>query len=504
MQRSPVISRNGIMYVVTEKQIAGYDLTQAGKEYTAKEYKAFSLSETQKLSLYTGLTQGHDGSLFLALAENRQNYVYGFTPHLQPFLKVGPFGTGPKEKISSITVSPDGRKIFAQTPTGAVVIDIVNPSASRTLTLAKGNDQPWEYYYVPVAGPKNDVVKNDIVIFADFTSTADKGNIWGVSEAQGIWSAPGTLLPQPVLGSNGRIYYIQGGVLYGHKFNEVGVADIFSGAQATAEIANGVVTKVNIKDGGRNYQKAPKVTFTGGDGSGAQATAEITNGVVTKIDIVKSGQDYKNPPNVRFTGELNTSSNLVMDGADNMYFWDDGYLYGYSPEAKPLFEKINFTNQGFERKRAADPEAVSDNDKDKAVRNDKSSGPEQFIRLMIGPDGTLWANNKHDNALYTFKPRYASTDLTPQVVSAIALMAGGTGYTSAPAVQFVGGGGSGAQATAMMLKTQTIYRTEGKLTMSGFTVKNGQQIVLQAGGSMAFAKEFKVEKGASVLCRTGL
>lgn len=456
VQRSPVISRNGILYIVTEQQITGYDLTQLGKEYAS-----YSLSGN-KLSAYTGLTQGNDGSLFLALAENEVNYVYGFTPSLEPFLKSDPLGSG-QEKISTVTVSPDGRKIFTQTPKGAVVIDVANPSEQRTITLANGKDEPWEYYYAPVAGPAD-----NLMIFSDFTSKANKGNLWGYGETQRIWNASGTLLPQPVLGSNGRVYYIQGGVLYGHKSNEVGMADIFSGAQATAEVANGVVTKIHIKDGGQNYQKAPEVTLTGGGGSGAQATAEIANGVVTKIDLIHGGQDYKTPPVVRVTGELNTTSNLVMDGADNIYFWDNGYLHGYSPQAKPLFEKVNFAKKGLEEQRPADPESVSP--EKNAERSKDSSGPEQFIRLMMGPDGTLWANNKNGNALYAFKPNYASADLTLQPSD---------------------------------IKPQTAYRATGALKVGGVSIERRTQVLLQAQNGIGFARGFKVQKGASLVARTG-
>jgi hypothetical protein len=384
VQRSPVISRNGIMYIVTEKQIAGYDLTQSGKDYASHP-----LSE-KKLSAYTGLTQGNDGSLFLAMTENDVNYVYGFTPSLDPFLKVGPFGSG-QDKISTITVSPNGRKIFAQTPKGAVVIDVANPSEQRMIPLANNQDQPWEYYYVPVAGPAGDVM-----IFSDFTSKANRGNIWGYSETQRIWNASGTLLPQPVLGSNGRVYYIQGGALRGHPYNQLGSADITAG-----------------------------------------------------------------------TG-LNTTSNLVMDGADNIYFWDNGYLHGYSPQAERLFEKVNFTKKGLEEQRPADPESVSP--EKKAERSKDSSGPEQFIRLMMGPDGTLWANNKNGNALYAFKPSYASADLTVQQTD---------------------------------IKPQTAYRATGTLTVGGVSIEGHTQVLLQAQNGIGFARGFKVQKGASLVARTG-
>jgi hypothetical protein len=387
VQRSPVISRKGILYVVTENQIAGYDLTQSGKLYAS-----YPLSGN-KLSAYTGVTQGNDGSLFLAMLENDQNFIYGFTPSLLPFLKAGPFGKG-QEKISTVTVSPDGRKILAQTPKGAVVINVANPSEEQTITPGNDKNQPLEYYYMPVAGPAD-----DIMIFSDFTSKANQGNIWDYSPKQRIWNSSGTLLPQPVLGSNGFVYYIQGGALRRHPYAQRGEVD---------------------KTEGKN--------------------------------------------------NLSTTSNLVMDGADNVYFWDNGYFYGYSKDKTSLFDKVRLT--GLTEKRAADPEDVPDPDKPNATRKaDRTfSGPEQFIRLMVGPDGTLWANNKSDKVLYAFKPTYKDEKLELKQTD---------------------------------IRTQTVYRATGVLTVGGVTVSSGTQLLLQAQNGIVFAPGFAVEKGASILARAG-
>jgi hypothetical protein len=266
---------------------------------------------------------------------------------------------------------------------------------------------PWEYFHVPVAGPEGGVM-----IFSDFTSKANKGNIWGSTATQIIWSSAGTLMPQPVLGSNGRVYYIEGGILSGHHYDQVGKAGIFSSAPG-----------------------------------------------------------------------LKTTSNLVMDGADNIYFWDNGDLHGYSPEAKPLFEKIDFTTtkEGLAKQRPEDPEEILSNEEipsnkekktpKKAERNPESSGPEQFIRLMVGPDGTLWANNRNGNMLFAFTPSYASGDLT--------------------------------LAKDDDIKTQTVYRTQNDLQAGSVTVKAGTQLLFQAGHSIRLDKGFTVQKGASLLIRTG-
>ena len=360
VQRSPVISRQGVLYVVTESQIAAFDLNRTGESAATP----FPLSG--KLSSFTDATVGNDGSLYLALKQNEGNYIYGFTARLAPFLQAGPFGTA-QDSISTISVSPEGNKIFAQLAKGAIVIDVTNPSQQRTIRLRDA----WEYFWTPVAGPAVGVM-----IFSDFSSTAHKANVRGYSTSE-IWKSPGTLVPQPVLGSNEIVYFIQESKLQGHKYNQIG-----------------------------------STIITGGDG-------------------------------------LKTTSNLVMDGANNIYFWDNGTFYGFTPDGNPLFPK------------QAAGQTVSERTGD---------GPERFIRLALAPDGTLWTNNNNANFLFAFQPVYAQPDLTVK----------------------------GAD-----LATQTAYRTAGKLTVEGGAVKESAQLLLEAGTSISFSGGFRVPAGASLLCRVG-
>jgi hypothetical protein len=375
VQRSPVISPSGVFYAVTEKKISGYDLNAAGMPVAA--YPAAG-DLSGKLAAYTDLTAGNDGSLFLALQQDAVNYIYGFTPHLKPFARSDPLGTS-QEKISTVSVSPDGAAVFAQTPAGAVVIDMIDPSLQQTIPLQHDAAKAWDYYQVPVAGPAGGVM-----IFADFTGSANSGNVWGYTTAQRIWNSAGTLVPQPVLGSNDLVYFIQGGGLQAHKYDQIG-----------------------------SVRAAPDAG-------------------------------------------LKTTSNLVMDGANNLYFWDNGYLHGYSADRKALFAKIPFTA------------AVQDRNLD--AQGQPIQGPEQFLRLMLGPDGTLWANNKLGNALFAFKPQFAAADITLKQED---------------------------------IKPQTVYRATGMLTVGGVTVGGGTQILFQAQNGIGFAKGFKVQKGASILARTG-
>jgi hypothetical protein len=383
VQRPPAISTRGVLYVATEKGIGAYDVTRGGEAMSAYALQG-------RLSDFTDMTIGNDGSVFVAVRNNDLNYIYGFTPALLPFLKAGPFRSG-EHKISTVTVSPDGRRLFAQTADSAVVIDIVEPSTVRRVALTNPGSTPWEYYHTPVAGPDGGTV-----IFSDFTSTDNKGNVWGSGvtpkDSRTIWSATGTLVPQPVLGSNGLVYYIQDGALRGHTYNRIGQASISVGSN------------------------------------------------------------------------LNTTSNLVMDGANNIYFWDNGVLLGYDSVGVRLFELAGVNDM--DKKRKQDPETLSDTIKAKR----SSSGPEQFIRLLLAPDGTLWANNRRASELFAFIPTYATID---PVLTA-------------------------------KLNTHTVYRAGGVVTVGpGVAVQKGTQILLQGQNGVAFPPGFAVDSGATLLVRTG-
>jgi hypothetical protein len=120
----------------------------------------------------------------------------------------------------------------------------------------------------------------------------------------------------------------------------------------------------------------------------------------------------------------------VMDGANDVYFWNHGALYGYSPFGGALFTPGK--NLG-------------------VVEDRLETGPQKFIRLMMGPDGTAWANNKNGSALYAFEPVYADEEVT---------------------------------LTAKDMATQTAYRATGKLAVAegDVTLKVGTTTLLQGSG----------------------
>jgi hypothetical protein len=66
-------------------------------------------------------------------------------------------------------------------------------------------------------------------------------------------------------------------------------------AQATATVEDGVVTSINIINGGIGYQAPPLIEIVG-EGAGAIATSTINQGVVSGITVVTGGSGYRPVP----------------------------------------------------------------------------------------------------------------------------------------------------------------------------------------------------------------
>lgn len=68
-------------------------------------------------------------------------------------------------------------------------------------------------------------------------------------------------------------------------------------AKATAAVAAGAVTAVNVTDGGSGYTGTPAVTFTGA-GTGATGIATLANGQVSGVIVTAGGEGYTTAPTV--------------------------------------------------------------------------------------------------------------------------------------------------------------------------------------------------------------
>ena len=74
--------------------------------------------------------------------------------------------------------------------------------------------------------------------------------------------------------------------------------------------ATGIVSSINLTDGGSNYTYAPMVSITGGGGMGATAKAEIdpASGKVVAINLLTVGSGYTSAPTVNITGNAKATA----------------------------------------------------------------------------------------------------------------------------------------------------------------------------------------------------
>ena len=99
--------------------------------------------------------------------------------------------------------------------------------------------------------------------------------------------------------------------------------------------AAGALQALNLTSAGAGYTSAPVVAITGGGGTGATATAQIADGKVTRFIITNPGTGYTSAPAVALSGGAGSgaaASAVVSDDVDfvlpntRTWFVFDGYV----------------------------------------------------------------------------------------------------------------------------------------------------------------------------------
>lgn len=85
-------------------------------------------------------------------------------------------------------------------------------------------------------------------------------------------------------------------------------------AVATATVASGSVTGLQMSNTGAFYTLPPTITFSGGGGSGAAATVTVLNGVLQQVTITNAGTGYTSAPTVTFSAPLGSPSAATTTG----------------------------------------------------------------------------------------------------------------------------------------------------------------------------------------------
>jgi hypothetical protein len=104
------------------------------------------------------------------------------------------------------------------------------------------------------------------------------------------------------------------------------------GSDTSAELAAVLyatsVESVIVIIGGTGYTSAPTVTISGGGGSGATATAVVANGTVTQINMVGLGSGYTDRPTVSISGGGGSGAtayaDLIATGVSHVTVVDGG------------------------------------------------------------------------------------------------------------------------------------------------------------------------------------
>lgn len=190
----------------------------------------------------------------------------------------------------------------------------------------------------------------------------------------------------------------------------------FATATATATLVNGFVVGATVTAGGAGYTNTPSVRFIGGGGSAAQAVTVISNGMVTAVNIIAAGSGYTNAPLVVIDPPFIPNPVLAVQPVSALNF--SNLVVGDSYQLQQ-FDSWYWTNQS------------------SAFTASQTS----YTGIAVSGLYRLALN-----------PVPAQAFATPQMLNGFVVGAtvttGGSGYTTAPAVNIVGDVGTNATAEA--------------------------------------------------------
>lgn len=218
-------------------------------------------------------------------------------------------------------------------------------------------------------------------------------------------------------------------------------------ASATA-VMSGYVAALQITNPGTGYSFPPSVSFSGGGGSGAAATAEISlsSGSVIGLYIKTKGSDYTSAPAVTITGGGGKDAKataLLLYTVKSISVSDGGSGYPPSPG-------VTLTGGGGGGASATATISGS-------VVGITVTTPPKYrntvTRPIAGPGESGWPVINLTGG--GGSGATASPVFSGKVVAAAVTA---SGYTTAPAVVFSEGGGSGAAAIAELSWQQDHYR----------------------------------------------
>ena len=220
------------------------------------------------------------------------------------------------------------------------------------------------------------------------------------------------------------------------------------------------VAGIAVSAGGSGYTSAPAVLISGGGGSGATARAYISGGAVTSIVLTNAGYGYTSAPIVSFSGGAGSgaTATALLSNASSSPQWSGLTIPGngtltiaFDADIAASVPAGLYQNEilvaGSIPSLTFDYLGTTSEDVQVCVPPPIVSAPPACggsagnVASILGqPASTVvWSITNGNGTI---------TNPTTGTVHMVSLGSGGSGYTIAPAVSFLGGGGSGAAAIA--------------------------------------------------------
>ncbi|HOE35772.1 MAG: multicopper oxidase domain-containing protein [Chloroflexi bacterium] len=259
----------------------------------------------------------------------------------------------------------------------------------------------------------------------------------------------------------------------GQNFNTMPLVDIFGGGGSGAEgYALGSVDRINITNPGVNLTYTPQVIISGGGGTGAQAVANMANGKVVSITVTNPGSGYTSAPTVTLVpGPYQIFAPLLFGSGPGgpplppNPLWpvavatlrvDEVVLTsgGSSYETVPLVNLVG--GGGFGATAVANLQSSASFDlpalmqifaRNGAKPGVFEAGQDRFIIPQTYYNSAYGETYPSDMRMFVQLQDYTKSFYNGPLPG-ILVTAGGSGYTEPPLVTITGGGGSGAEAVA--------------------------------------------------------
>ena len=214
-------------------------------------------------------------------------------------------------------------------------------------------------------------------------------------------------------------------------------AKIFRNGQMSVALSSGSINNIEIVQPGYGYTSAPTLTITGAGGSNAAATCTIDSfGRIDSVTITNAGSGYNSIA-------IDVASHPILTQTTI----DDIFFPGLANKTYRKAPRINIAAPD-----AVDADGVALSSNVQAVANFVLEATSvEHIRLTDRGSGYTSTPTVTISAPPSGVTAQAYATINNEgKIDGVFVYNAGSGYTTAPTISFIGGGGSGAEAEALL------------------------------------------------------